>query len=555
MGRRADRRRDQDSTEADSLLPEFFAPETTPGPTAGPPAPEPSAEAPAGEAGTSRVSGWGRVFRGNRALWVTVIVAVACLIAGIGMGRFVLSPADAAANAAAPDPGYITVPVEYGELSNDVTLRGQVGYADSTEVKLTASELADAAVITGHVPEVGDELDAGSIALEIAGRPVFVLPGQLPSYRTLRMGASGPDVTQLRKALRALGIDVSKSGKFDKELAEGLRTLYSDAGYTPAVDATAKAGVTTARQAVRDAEKALASARTALKNAGVTKSTRQTLNNAVIQAQNAVKVAKAKLAEAKKAGALDSELLELKGQVKAAEGQVKVAKAARTEGLKVDTSSYKAAVTSAEQQLADAKKQLTTAQNAARPYLPAAEVLYLTQLPRRVDVVNVQRGSLIDGPVMSVSGATIELTGSAADADAKLLEIGGEASFELPDGTPHRAVIAKIETDPAGGRATITFTPDPLTTEQAQQLQGSNVRVQIPVGATEGKVLSVPFAALTAGPGGESRVEVVVGDPRDKEHATTTLVVVKTGLAADGYVEVTPVEGTLNEGDLVVVGT
>jgi multidrug efflux pump subunit AcrA (membrane-fusion protein) len=78
--------------------------------------------------------------------------------------------------------------------------------------------------------------------------------------------------------------------------------------------------------------------------------------------------------------------------------------------------------------------------------------------------------------------------------------------------------------------------------------------VRIAVGATEGEVLSVPLAALTAGPGGESRIEVVESDPREGKDAETRLVVVETGLAAKGAVEVTPVEGELDEGDLVVVG-
>jgi multidrug efflux pump subunit AcrA (membrane-fusion protein) len=86
-------------------------------------------------------------------------------------------------------------------------------------------------------------------------------------------------------------------------------------------------------------------------------------------------------------------------------------------------------------------------------------------------------------------------------------------------------------------------------------VRGTNVRIEIPVGATDGDVLSVPYAAITAGPGGESRVEVVTGDPRDGERAETHLVTVETGLAADGYVEVTPTEGELGEGDLVVVGS
>jgi len=78
--------------------------------------------------------------------------------------------------------------------------------------------------------------------------------------------------------------------------------------------------------------------------------------------------------------------------------------------------------------------------------------------------------------------------------------------------------------------------------------------VKLAIGATEGDVLSVPLAALTAGPGGESRVEVVESDPREGKDAKTRLVVVETGLAAKGAVEVTAVDGTLEERDLVVVG-
>ena len=92
------------------------------------------------------------------------------------------------------------------------------------------------------------------------------------------------------------------------------------------------------------------------------------------------------------------------------------------------------------------------------------------------------------------------------------------------------------------------------TPEQVTEVQGTNLRVRIAVGATEGEVLNVPLAALTAGPGGETRVEIVDGDPREGEQAETRLVVVETGLAAQGAVEVRPVEGELEAGDLVVVG-
>ncbi|HQY99687.1 MAG TPA: hypothetical protein PKV13_05495 [Propionicimonas sp.] len=499
--------------------------------------------APVAQPGTSRVAGWRRVFSGNRSLWVTTGAATACLIAGLLVGRFVISPADAAANATAPEAGYITVPVEFGTLTNDVTMRGQVGYADSTEVKLSAAEGGDTAVVTGAVPKTGDKLDAGDIALEVAGRPVFVLPGKLPAYRTLRVGSSGPDVKQLKQALAAEGIPVAVSKKFDTATAKAVRTLYLRAGYTAPVDSSASEQVKTARESLRQADSALAQARKALSaaNSGPSAVTRKEANNAVAEASRALKAARATdPPDALEIARLTDELA--------------LAKLRRKEALKkADTTAEKESLSSAKQQRADAVKQLATAKKAALPYLPASEVLYLTQLPRRVDEVKVERGSVISGPVMNVSGAKLELSGSASAADTKLLEVGQEAFFELPDGEQHRAVIAKIEAGKSD-RSTIEFTPDPLTDEQTEQLKGSNVRLTIAVGSSEGEVLSVPLAALTAGPGGEARVEVVEGDPRDKERARTRLVVVRTGLAAEGYVEVTPLTGALAKADLVVVG-
>jgi hypothetical protein len=49
-------------------------------------------------------------------------------------------------------------------------------------------------------------------------------------------------------------------------------------------------------------------------------------------------------------------------------------------------------------------------------------------------------------------------------------------------------------------------------------------------------------------------VEVTEGDPREGEETTTRLVVVRSGLATPGAVEVTPIDGDLAQGDLVVVG-
>lgn len=499
------------------------------------------ADAAAGGSGDSRVGGWLRVLRGNRALWITAAAAIVALVGGLLIGTYVLAPAEAGE---APKPGLVTVPVEFGPLSNDVTLRADVGYADAVDVSIDTSGVSGAAVVTGQVPAAGATLKPLSIALEVTGRPVIVLPGELPAYRTLRYGVSGPDVVQLKQALVAVGIDAGdvSSGLFDETVANAITQLYAQAGYpAPAPREGADEAYRSAQEGLRSAEAAVASAEQQLSraNAGPT-------DLEVWQADVAIKQAELALQNAQRSG---EGVQEAEWALRTAQLQRQQLFAGR------DASGERGAVDAAYSQVKAAREAVERARLDALPYLPSSEVLYLTELPRRVDDVKIKRGSVLQGAAMTVSGATVRLTGSAAEADARLLKAGDESTFDLPDGTAHRAVITEAKpAKDSKGRWQILLQPDPLTAEQVQQLQGSNVRVQIGVGATDGDVLSVPLAALTAGPGGESRVEVVEGDPREGEHAKTRMVVVKTGLAASGAVEVTPVEGTLKKGDLVVVG-
>jgi hypothetical protein len=493
--------------------------------------------------------GWMSVFRRNRLIWVIAAASIVSLIAGLLVGRFVVSPADAAAGSGPPDAGLITVPVEFGELSNDVTIRGEVAYADPVEVRVDTSAISGPAVVTGQVPEAGVELTSLAVALEIAGRPVIVLPGELPSYRTLRSGVSGPDVVQFKTAMRAVGLDAGDpaSNVFDSTAANAVSALYAQAGYPlPEPVEGAADAVRAAQDGIRSADQSLTQAKADLASARAGASAVE-----IRESDNAVASARRELDAAKSSDPVDGVI------VANLEDALGLAQLRRQEvGAPRDVSAERSAVDSATAQLADAQTALACAQEDVLPTLPAGEVLYLTELPRRVDAVTAVRGSVLEGAAMTVSGASLGLSGSAAEADATLLAAGDEASFELPDGAEHRAVISAVNpgTDEEP-RWTVELTPDPLSPEQVAQLQGSNVRVSIAVGATEGEVLSVPLAALSAGTGGESRIEVVDGDPRDGEDAETRLVVVETGLAASGAVEVRPVDGDLAEGDLVVVGT
>ncbi|WP_367733611.1 hypothetical protein [Microbacterium sp. LMI1-1-1.1] len=506
-----------------------------------------TAEPPPRHSVRERVAGWRGIVGRNRALWITTAVAVASLVAGLVVGRFVVSPADAAASAAAPPAGFVTVPVESGPLSNDVTLRAEVGYADPVQVQVDTSGLQGAAVVTGQVPAVGAELGPLAVALEVAGRPVIVLPGDLPSYRTLRYGVSGPDVAQFKQAMRTVGLDAGDPAdpRFDEQAAQSVAALYTQVGYpAPATDAESVSSLRSAQAGVRAAEQAVATAQGDLAKAGAGTGAVdiREADNAVASARRAVDAARAESPQ-------DA------GRIADLEDALGLAQLRRQQlDAHPDTTAARAAVDAAQSQLRDARDELTRAQQGALPVLPAGELLYLTQLPRRVDAVEARRGAELKGTAMTVSGATVALNGAAGDADAKLLRVGAAAAFDLPDGSSHPATVAALTPGKtASDRWAVTLTPEPLRPEQLAQLQGKNVRVSVSVGTTDGDVLHVPVAALSAGPGGESRVEVVEGDPRSPE-TRTHLVVVETGLAAAGAVEVRPVDGGLSRGDLVVVG-
>jgi hypothetical protein len=147
--------------------------------------------------------------------------------------------------------------------------------------------------------------------------------------------------------------------------------------------------------------------------------------------------------------------------------------------------------------------------------------------------------------------AVMELGDLRLDGHVTAISRDGEDSAATgSNGDAGAAETATTEAGSEGSEAgfTVEITPDSVTPEQLDALRDANVKVTIPVSATEGEVLAVPLAALTAGPGGQSRVEVLRGDE-------TALVPVEVGLSAGGYAEIRPAAGqTVEAGDAVVVG-
>lgn len=453
-----------------------------------------------------------KVWAGKRLVALIASVAVLSLLAGVAIMQFIVSPAEMAARTEPPEAGPVTAPVEEKVIENTITTRGEITYADSVEVEIDTSFAEGRAIVTGQVPKVGDLLDAGDVALEVTGRPVIVLSGGLPAYRSLSIGMRGPDVVQLKKALDKLGYwagDVD-SDLFEWDTATAIGALYDDVGYE------ASAGGEEAQESLRSAQANVRSAEIAVTRA----------NSAWNQASQQSGV--------------------------------------------TDLSVENAEIEEAQAALADAYEALEAAQAAVLPTLPSGEVLFLGSLPRRVDDIYVRRGDTLTGNAMVVSGAKLTIEGTLSKQDADLLKEDMKATYATPGGQDKEATITKIEAPRSGGssdsgdeggdgggasssdRYTIRLDPGKLTAEEISDLRGANVRLRIPVASTDGKVLAVPLAALSAAADGGNRVELLVPEPDDPYK--TEMVEVSAGLAAGGSVEITADDPRIQPGAKVVVG-
>ena len=185
--------------------------------------------------------------------------------------------------------------------------------------------------------------------------------------------------------------------------------------------------------------------------------------------------------------------------------------------------------------------------------LVKTEFVFIKDLPIRVDSVSVERGDPASGELMRVSGSRLAIDSAVDAADASLVQVGDVVSID------HQLLGIELEGEisfVADGPGTNDLPPERLyievtPAEVVAELNQANVRITIPVTArsTEGEVLAVPAAALSATGSGETIVTVL--EPDD----STRAVVVVTGLATTGgLVQVTAPEGDLDEDDWVVVG-
>ncbi len=181
--------------------------------------------------------------------------------------------------------------------------------------------------------------------------------------------------------------------------------------------------------------------------------------------------------------------------------------------------------------------------------LPADEIIFVPRTPVRVDGLPARVGETPEGTVLTVTGSTVVLDGFLPVEQAARVRRGAKVLLDEPAlGINASGRVTSVADRPGTNGADSFHVAFRVTVaDPPPALVGASVRVTIPIRSTRTPQLTVPVSAVSMGPDGGSRVQKSVD-------GTTEYVPVQTGMSADGYVSVTPTEGALVEGDLVVIG-
>ncbi len=541
-----------------------------------------------------------RLGRRRRWWWLLAVAAVvgATAVTWVVATRL-QSPEQAASNAAPPKASWVTAVVERRVLTQTLITRGDVIPEVSASLRVPVSVVGDP-VITDLAVAAGDDVVEGQRVIEVSGRPVFVLVGDVPVYRSLRPGMTGADVAQLQAALSRLGCPITDAaGVYGPDTKACVGTFYADAGYEALPSSeTEAADLAAAGKAVDDAQAAVDAAdalwRQAAEGVGgsallavqlALESARRGYSDAVVAAADSVAQSEAELAAAQTeldrvradpaATPADVSAVELKvGQqqsaveaarrsgassVADAADAVKLAEASLAEATNPDTTAEYIALGQALATRDTATVALEALQATTGPTVAQGEIVFMPALPARVRTTVTSLGSL-DTTNESTSGGIVELSGGAlvvsmtlrAD-EVALVRVG--MPVELLDeqtSTSYPATITNIADDATTGpdgtsgfQATIT--PDaPLSAE----LTGTNLRVTIAAASSDTETLVVPITAISSAADGTTTVAVLAAGSREPIPVQVT-----TGISADGFVAIEPADpADLHDGDKVVVG-
>jgi multidrug efflux system membrane fusion protein len=198
----------------------------------------------------------GRRRRGRTAAVVVAVAVAGAAVAaanGVGVAKIFGAGPDAGDS---PDLPPATAVITRETLVDTTSESGDLGFGEATTVHGRLS-----GTVTG-LPGPGSTIARGKTLYRVDNRPVVLLYGKLPAYRTLSPGTSGADVEQFEQNLKTLGYDgFTVDDDYTSSTATAVREWQDDLGLaeTGTVDfgrvyyATGAVRVDTRKSALGDA--------------------------------------------------------------------------------------------------------------------------------------------------------------------------------------------------------------------------------------------------------------------------------------------------------------
>jgi hypothetical protein len=185
--------------------------------------------------------GYDRLRRRRIILLGVVALVVIAAATAVVLSTQIKSPAEQAAQTSPPALTVLTARVQDTVVTATVLAQGvvrppaEVSPANIGGAGGNASDQNVQPIVTRIFRRRGSTVGQGTVLLEVAGQPFFVLQGTVPAYRNLQPGETGQDVAQLQDDMESLGYATGSdpSGFFGAGTSAAVKAFYKGIGYSP----------------------------------------------------------------------------------------------------------------------------------------------------------------------------------------------------------------------------------------------------------------------------------------------------------------------------------
>ena len=475
-----------------------------------------------------------------------------------------------------------TVAIKKGDLEKKEEYNGTLRQTDKKVLNSPTS-----GVVT-YLPKEGTIINFGEVLFIIDNKPVILLEGSTPFYRTLDLNSDpGKDVKQVEEALVYLGYAESSfvpDEIFDTETSQMLNSLYIDYGIETKSEITPSEQVliNSKENEIENLEEIVADGGTTLKEVDNKKKLlddakeNATKENAAWQAaeteieriRNLIdELQYESMSESTRAGKKAQYEEDIKAQERIQSREAgKESGIDATEALAIENAqkAYDEALESynegvnREAELDKAREELVELKLSAvsETFSPTNAFASKTSVIVGSYINDVGSAVALNSPLYNISSTGIEVFFQVDASDQETVSLGDSVQIELPTDERVPTVIKFIDqvvTQTQAGEF-IEVTLEVLNPEEIEAYDQAPVKVFVTTEVSQ-NVLYVPVNALLALAEGGYALEVydgeIEGDTFEGESGVdTSYVAVEIGVFTDGFVEV---KGNISEGQIVVV--